>query len=95
MKIGDKVICIDFSVNPYYGFGPPLLPNHVYVINQLSFLHGVLGLNLIGVNPPATSKMWRASRFRLLDELKLSKEKRNVGERHSHKRKNKQNTKTK
>lgn len=70
MKIGDKVICVDFSRNEFYGVPPSLLPNVPYVVREVGSFSGEMFINLIGVTAPFDTIGWRAKRFRILSELK-------------------------
>jgi len=73
MKVGDKVICVDFSPNPVYEARPDLLANTVYVISNIGEYCGCPYINLLGVPSPFLAKGFKMSRFRKLDELKNKK----------------------
>lgn len=78
MKTGDKVVCVDDSPCRLCGAPVNLKKGQVYVIMEIEDVSGLYGrepaLKLIGT--PATClehnpfNAHRASRFRLLDELK-------------------------
>lgn len=72
MKIGDKVICVDFSQNEFYKLTPSLLPNVPYVVSEVGRWDrtGEFFINLIGVPAPFDTVGWRGRRFRLLSELR-------------------------
>lgn len=78
MKVGDKVVCVDFSVCDCGCPMPKVLPSVVYVINHIRPLlqdPSKTAIELIGVEPfygicgLRHTGFWSA-RFRLLDELK-------------------------
>lgn len=69
MKVGDKVVCVDFSLSAY-GERVPLLPGVVYVISDIYEYYGKMAVHLVGIYLSNDYEGFNASRFRLLDELK-------------------------
>ena len=86
MKTGDKVVCVDDSQKPC-GCVQPLILNNVYVVDEVSDFkdrNGQFGIRIIGLYPEHSVECRfvscgfnRASRFRLLSELKEEARQRN------------------